>query len=168
MSNHPSLARLECAVLLSQALTPTDIIARLRARDPEAVKAIFTQYAPALNGVIRRIVRDERVAEEVLQDTLLKVWNKIDTYDETAAGFFTWLMVIARNTAIDRVRLRGYQVSQTSIELEALVHDRAESPASTAGVDVHSLTTDMEAKYLDVPPEGLFRGAFGQYQPPKR
>ena len=145
-------------LVLTPALTPADIIARLRARDPEGVRALFVQYAPAINAVVRRIVKDRRVAEEVLQDTLLKAWDKIGTYDESAAGLFTWLMVIARHTAIDRVRLRGYQVARQSVELDAHVHDGETAPPTAAAVDVASLTADMDAKYRDVLDKVYFEG----------
>ena len=122
------------------------------------MKALFVQYAPALNAVIRRIVKDRRVAEEVLQDTLLKTWDKIGAYDESTAGLFTWLMVIARHTAIDRVRLRGYQVARQSVELDAHVHDGEAAAPTAAAVDVASLTVGMDAKYLDVLEKVYFEG----------
>ena len=122
------------------------------------MEALFRQYAPAVNAVVRRIVKDRRVAEEVLQDTFLKAWDKIGTYDESTAGLFTWLMVIARHTAIDRVRLRGYQVTQQSVELDARVHDGEAAPPTAAAVDVASLTADMDAKYRDVLDKVYFEG----------
>ena len=108
--------------------------------------------------MVSRIVKDKRVAEEVLQDTLLKAWDKIGTYDESTAGLFTWLMVIARHTAIDRVRLKGYQVTQQSVELDAHVHDGEAAAPSAAAVDVASLTADMDAKYLAVLDKVYFEG----------
>ena len=140
------------------ALTPAEIITRLRARDPEGLRALFGQYAPALNAVIYRVVKDQRVAEEVLQDTLLKAWDKIGTYDESTAGLFTWLMVIARHTAIDRVRLRGYQIARQSVALDAHVHDGEAAPPTAAAVDVASLTADMDEKYLAVLRKVYFEG----------
>lgn len=116
------------------------------------------QYGPALNGVIRRIVRDDRVAEEVLQDTLLKAWRKAGAYDEAAAGLFTWLLVIARHTAIDRVRLRGYQTMRQSVTLDARVHDHVDEPRSTAAVDVAALLAGLDDKYLAVLEKVYFEG----------
>lgn len=139
-------------------LSPTEIITCLRARDPAGLEALFEQYAAALNGVIRRIVRDERVAEEVLQDTLLKAWNKIDVYDEDTAGLFAWLVIIARHTAIDRVRLKGYQRARKSVELDAHVHDVAGEATSAAALDIEALTTGLEAKYRDVLAKVYFEG----------
>jgi len=129
---------------------PEEILRLVRRRDEQGLRLVFEHYGPALNGVISRVVRDTRVAEEVLQDTLLKIWNKIDLYDADHAGLFTWMMNVARNTAIDRARLKGYQVGQKSESYDAPVHETRTSDIATDQIDVHTLTEGMETKYLDV------------------
>jgi RNA polymerase sigma-70 factor (ECF subfamily) len=57
-----------------------------------------------LYGVVIRIVSNEGIAEEVLQDVFLKFWNKIDSYDASKGKLFTWMLNITRNQAIDRTR----------------------------------------------------------------
>lgn len=55
-------------------------------------------------GAVYRIVRKEEVAEEVLQDVFLKIWNKIDNYDPAKGRLFTWMLNLAKNQAIDKTR----------------------------------------------------------------
>jgi len=129
---------------------PDEIVKLVLQRDERGIRSVFEDYGPALNGVIVRIVKDTRVAEEVLQDTLLKIWNKIELYDSSQSGLFTWMMGIARNTAIDRVRLKGFQVTQKSETFDAPVHSNETSETGTASVDIEALTADMDPKYLDV------------------
>lgn len=129
---------------------PDQIVELLRRRDQHGLRAVFTQYGGALNGVITRIVKDEQIAEEVLQDALLKIWHKIELYDAQQSELFTWMMRIARNTAIDRVRLKGFQVAQTSKTFDPLVHDSGSSFVSTNSLDVDALYTGMDTKYTDV------------------
>ena len=131
-------------------MTVTEIVSQINARDERGLSAVFEQYGGALNGVILRIVGDERVAEEVLQDTLLKVWNKIGLYRPEQAGLFTWIMGIARNAAIDQVRLRGFQRNQQSEPFDVHVHAPDGAEVSSAAVDVATLTASLEPKYLDV------------------
>ncbi len=130
--------------------SPDEIIQSLLRRDELGIRSIFEHYGPALNGVILRIVKDERVAEEVLQDTLLKIWNKIELYDVKQSGLFTWIMGIARNTAIDRVRLKGYQVVYKSESFDALVHHDVGNEIKSAHIDIEALTKGMDPKYLEV------------------
>lgn len=129
---------------------PAEIVQLVLRRDESGIRSIFNHYGPALNGVIVRIVKDQRIAEEVLQDTLLKIWNKIELFDASQSGLFTWMMGIARNTAIDRVRLKGFQVTQKSETFDAPVHESRSDEISTAGVDISKLTAGMDPKYLDV------------------
>ncbi len=65
---------------------------------------VYDQYAGALYGAVMRIVQSEVFAEEVLQDTFIKIWKNIHQYDRTKGRFFTWMMRIARNEAIDKLR----------------------------------------------------------------
>ena len=65
---------------------------------------LYDQYGAALFGVILKVVKSESIAEDVLQESFVKIWNKIDQYDEKKGRFFTWILNIARNTAIDQWR----------------------------------------------------------------
>jgi len=137
---------------------PDEIVQLVLKRDERGIRSVFENYGPALNGVIVRIVKDKRIAEEVLQDTLLKIWNKIELFDAGQSGLFTWMMGIARNTAIDRVRLKGFQVTQKSETFDAPVHEKGSNEISTASVDIAALTADMDPKYLDVLSKMYFEG----------
>lgn len=68
------------------------------------MELLFDRYSGALLGVIKRVLKNDAVAEEILQDVFLKIWNKIDTYDSGKGRLFTWMLNIARNSAIDKTR----------------------------------------------------------------
>jgi len=57
-----------------------------------------------LYGAIFRIIRKEEIAEEVLQDVFLKIWDKIESYDAAKGRLFTWMLNLAKNQAIDKTR----------------------------------------------------------------
>ena len=137
---------------------PDDIIALLRARDEQGLRLLFEHYGGALNGIIERIVGDQRVAEEVLQDTLVRVWTKVEQYDPAQAGFFAWMVGIARHAAFDRVRLRGYREMRKSESFDAPVHDLDSTTTSTAGVDIAALTDGLDPKYVEVLEKLYFEG----------
>ncbi|MEJ0031718.1 MAG: sigma-70 family RNA polymerase sigma factor [Bacteroidota bacterium] len=65
---------------------------------------LYDHYSAALYGVISRIIINEDVAEEVLQDVFLRIWDRIDNYDASKGRLFTWMLNIARNLAIDKTR----------------------------------------------------------------
>jgi RNA polymerase sigma-70 factor (ECF subfamily) len=82
------------------------LIERVAARDPAAVAALHDRHARVLYSLILRIVRDTGDAEDVLQEVFLRLWEKADTYDPVLGSPMAWLVRIARNRAIDRVRAR--------------------------------------------------------------
>ena len=128
-----------------------DIVALLRRRDEEGLRALFTRYGGPVYAVIVATVGDERVAEEVLQDTLLRAWDRIDGYDPERAGLFAWLAGIARHAAIDRVRLRGFRETYRAQTFDPAEHaPETTGEPSTDALDVAALTAGLDAKYLAV------------------
>lgn len=87
------------------------LIAATAAGDSAAFRALYDATSAKLFGIVLRIVQDRGVAEDILQETYLKVWQKAEIFDSAAGRPITWLATIARNRAIDRVRgndvLRG-------------------------------------------------------------
>jgi RNA polymerase sigma-70 factor (ECF subfamily) len=79
-------------------------IQRVAAGDRAALRLVYDETAAKLFGVCLRILNDRSEAEDVLQEVYLTVWRKAGAFDETRASPITWLVAIARNRAIDRVR----------------------------------------------------------------
>jgi RNA polymerase sigma-70 factor (ECF subfamily) len=70
----------------------------------EAMNLLYENYADSLYGVISKVITDSDLAQDVLQETFIKVWKKGKTYDPSKSKLFTWLYRIAYNSAIDKVR----------------------------------------------------------------
>lgn len=81
-----------------------DLLRRISQQDDQALQRLYGLTCAKLNGVILAIVRHHAMAEEVLQDTYMNVWRQAATYDAGLSSPMTWLAVIARNRAIDRLR----------------------------------------------------------------
>lgn len=84
------------------------LVAALKEGDPSAIQKLYKMYAPALNGIIKRIIKYDEVAEDVLQDTFVKIWKSINQYDATKGRLFTWMANVAKNMAIDQVRSKAH------------------------------------------------------------
>ncbi len=82
---------------------------------------LYGNYSGALYGVIIRIVKKEEVAEEVLQDVFLKIWDKIENYDASKGKLFTWMINITRNHAIDKLRSKEINKEQKTKDIANLV-----------------------------------------------
>lgn len=79
-------------------------IQQLQNGDKSALYSLYTKYSGALYGVIIRICNDEGKAQDILQETFVKIWQQIDTYDPEKGRFYTWAYRIARNTTLNVVR----------------------------------------------------------------
>lgn len=72
--------------------------------DKQAITLLYDYYADAIYGVILKIISDENTAQDVLQESFVKIWKNSKKYDPSKAKLFTWLYRIAYNTAIDKIR----------------------------------------------------------------
>jgi RNA polymerase sigma-70 factor (ECF subfamily) len=70
----------------------------------EAFRALYEATAPKLFGIVLRITRNRPMAEEVLQETFIKIWQNAERFTPDAGQPMAWLSSIARNRAIDRIR----------------------------------------------------------------
>jgi RNA polymerase sigma-70 factor (ECF subfamily) len=83
-----------------------DLIARTALRDRAAFSALYDATAGKLHAVALRVLGDRAAAEDAVQDTYVKIWRNAERYAVTGHSPMTWLITIARNTAIDRLRGR--------------------------------------------------------------
>ena len=124
-----------------------EVVRLLKDKDERGLTYLFDNYAAALNGIIRRIVLSEKLSEEILQQTFLKIWDKIDMYDVNKSTLFTWMSRIARNSAIDAKRLKKYENIQKTDSLDLSIHNRKSEYQPTEAIDVSTLMSKLDAKH---------------------
>ncbi|MDO7885312.1 RNA polymerase sigma factor [Hymenobacter cheonanensis] len=100
----------------------SQLVQRLYARDELAMAFFYKNYHRALYHTIWRVVRQEELAQDILQETMLKFWLTFPSYDKGKGRLFTWALTIARNLAIDRLRTarRTSQRTHSLTEAEVL------------------------------------------------
>ena len=94
------------------------LVERFQKKDASAFEKLHGMYAENICGVINTIVRDEDLAQEICQDVFIKIWNNAESYNTSKGRFFTWILNIARNAAIDKVRSKSYKNSKNSKTVE--------------------------------------------------
>ncbi|MGY2134496.1 RNA polymerase sigma factor [Hymenobacter sp. HD11105] len=80
------------------------LVQRLLARDERALGLLYRQYGPTLRHAIRRLVRQEELVQDILQEGLLRIWRHIGRYDPARGRLFTWMQRICCYHAIDVLR----------------------------------------------------------------
>lgn len=101
-----------------------------------AFSALYTRLAPSLFSTVFAIVRDQKDAEDVVQEAFVQMWNKAASYDPQRGNVFTWSVMIARSKAIDRVRAQ--QRRSRLGEAAALEHETAFPDLPKAADELHS------------------------------
>jgi RNA polymerase sigma-70 factor (ECF subfamily) len=84
-----------------------ELVARLQGQDKSAFGILYDNYSSSLYGIVLKIVQTTEVAEDVLQEAFVKIWKNMSSYDKSKGRLFTWMLNIARNTAIDKLRAKG-------------------------------------------------------------
>jgi RNA polymerase sigma factor (sigma-70 family) len=86
-----------------------ELILLLQSNDQAAFVYLYDNYSGALNGVILKLISDRQLAEDILQEAFVKIWNNFSSYDSSKGRLFTWMLNITRNLTIDTIRSKGYK-----------------------------------------------------------
>ena len=113
-----------------------ELVLRLQRRDPQALGELYDRYGRIVFSVILRVVRDGAIAEDLVQETFLRVWNRVQGFDAEKGAIAPWLLAVARNRAIDYLR------SVAGRERNALEFEETDHPALFVDMEHEILTSD--------------------------
>jgi RNA polymerase sigma-70 factor (ECF subfamily) len=136
------------------------LIARLQRREPQAMAELYDRYARAAYALVLRVVRDQAIAEDLVQETFLRVWNRVHSVDPEKGAIGPWLLAIARNRAIDYVRsatLRSavefdesdHAPLYSEMEADILVSDQVQRVKAAMDKLAPNYRTVMELAYFE-------------------
>lgn len=103
-------------------MTQEILLEQIYKKDSRAFTLLYDMYSKSLYGVIFNLLKDKEEAEDVLQEVFVKIWKNIDSYNETKGRFFTWILNIARNSSIDRLRSKSHNNSLKNLSSDNFVH----------------------------------------------
>ena len=113
------------------SLTEEELVRSLRNREKIAIEALYDMYSASLFGVISRIVNETTIAEDVLQETFVKIWSSFSSYSTDKGRLFTWMVNIARNLAIDKIRSKDFRNQHKNQDIENTVNVIDEQRSTT-------------------------------------
>ena len=101
-------------------ITDLEIMKKVASYDSKALEVLYNRYSTILYTLIKTIVSDEKLAEEVLSDVFVIIWRKINRFDFRKGNVYTWLITLARNKAVDTIRVKrsGVETEPYSDEYE--------------------------------------------------
>lgn len=141
----------------------TSLLMRSGQGDQQAFAELYRLTSGKLHGVCLRMLHDRSVAEQILQEIYIKIWQRADRYDAARAGAMTWLTTIARNKTIDHLRKHREVLFDDPERIDETVDDAAspvdEAQASEAHRRLRHCLDGLENKYRGLVREAFFTGA---------
>jgi RNA polymerase sigma-70 factor (ECF subfamily) len=116
-------------------MTQEELLEQIYKKDSKAFTALYDMYAKNLYGIIFNLLKDKEESEDVLQEVFVKIWKNIESYNETKGRFFTWILNIARNAAIDRLRSKGHTNSLKNLSADNFVHILDQNASANNKID---------------------------------
>jgi RNA polymerase sigma-70 factor, ECF subfamily len=104
----------------SQVSPDAALVQRFLQRDVSAFEELYERHCRMVYGLVLRIVQQASIAEEVVQDIFLQLWRNASQYDISRGPFLPWLLTLARNRALDQLRLRSERQRRREEQTEEL------------------------------------------------
>lgn len=111
--------------------------------------------------MVKRIIKEEDLAQEVLQDAFLKIWEKIDQYQPDKGRLFTWMLNLTRNLAIDKTRSKEFNKSKKTDSINIVVGSNSREPIEesyTDGIGVKNLLNELNQDQQFIVEQLYFKG----------
>jgi RNA polymerase sigma factor (sigma-70 family) len=141
--------------------TEPELVALLKNKNQQAYNYLYDNYTGALYGIIINVIGIEDTAKDVLQEVFVKIWKNIEHYDESKGRLYTWMLNIARNSAIDVLRSAKYNRDKKTAEIDNSVHIDNSSLSTTIKTDhfgIKKIVDGLKEEYRQIINLAYFKG----------
>ncbi|MDH7914107.1 sigma-70 family RNA polymerase sigma factor [Winogradskyella sp. SYSU M77433] len=97
------------------------LVSQFQNKNEVAFQKLYGMYSDSIHGVVYNIVKDTAIADELMQDVFIKAWHNAHTYSSKKGRFFTWILNIARNAAIDKTRSKAFKQKKQNLNSDFFV-----------------------------------------------
>lgn len=131
----------------------------LKGKSKTAFEYLYDNYSPALYGVIYNILRNEESSNDALQEVFVKIWNNFESYDPNRSRLYTWMMNIARNHSIDKLRSKAVKGDkELKGDKEFARNLNTVSSQFVEGIGIQKLVDDLEVEQKTIIELLYFKG----------
>lgn len=138
-----------------------ELVQLLRQQSREAFNYLYRQYSAVLYGVIYKVINDEQTSQDVLQDVFVKIWTNVGQYDQQKGRLYTWMINIARNAAIDKLRSKG-EIMKSKIHTGENVVDNLgqslKTEQATDTIGLRKMVANLKPEYETIISLAYFKG----------
>jgi RNA polymerase sigma-70 factor (ECF subfamily) len=130
-----------------------DLLKELMKKDDKSFSLLYDNYSKSLFGVIYNLIKNKEEAEDVLQEVFVKIWNNIDSYNVSKGRLYTWMLNIARNSTIDKLRSKNYKKSAQNLSTDNFVNlldDNSKESNKIDAIGIKSLLKKLKPKCIEL------------------
>lgn len=127
------------------------LVVQFQKKDVIAFEKLYDMYSDNICGVISTIIKSPDRAQEIAQDVFVKVWNNAETYEPSKGRFFTWILNIARNAAIDEVRSKSFKNNKKNLSADyfvGIVENEDEFDSKIDVIGIQKLLKNLKDKCI--------------------
>lgn len=138
-----------------------ELVALLKQKSRDGFNYLYKQYSAVLYGVIRKVIFDEQTAQDVLQEVFIKIWNNITQYNAEKGRIYTWMINIARNAAIDKLRSKGEIMKgkiRTGDEIVSNIEVEMRTEQKTDTIGLRAVVASLKPEYETIVSLAYFKG----------
>ncbi len=141
--------------------TEGELILLLKQKSRQGFDYLYKQYSGALYGIVRKVIADEQTAQDVLQEVFVKIWNNIDKFDPAKGRLYTWMLNLARNASIDKLRSKGEIMKGKIHTGEDIVYNKENDLSTeqqTDAIGLRKVVADLKPEYQSIVELAYFKG----------
>jgi len=138
-----------------------ELVLLLKHQSKDAFSYLYKQYGGVLFGVVNKVIYDEQTAQDVLQEVFVKIWNNIAQYNPQKGRIYTWMINIARNAAIDKLRSKGEIMKgkiQTGEDIVSSSKTSMKTEQSTDTIGLRGMVAELKPEYEAIVDLSYFKG----------
>ena len=138
-----------------------ELVILLKQKSREAFNYLYKQYAGVLYGVVNKVIYDEQTAQDVLQEVFVKIWNNISQYNAEKGRIYTWMINIARNAAIDKLRSKGEIMKgkiRTGEDIVSNISEGMRTEQKTDTIGLRQMVAGLKPEYQTIVNLAYFNG----------
>jgi RNA polymerase sigma factor (sigma-70 family) len=124
-------------------LSEQDLITAIQNRNRIGAEALYDMYSSTLFKVIYSIVKHQEVAEDTLQQAMIKIWNSFDQYHQQKGRLYTWMVTIARNLSKDALRSKAFHNESSNSDITTLNNDIDRRYQTSINIDVFGIKDSL-------------------------
>lgn len=141
--------------------TEDELVFLLNQKSRDAFNYLYQQYSGVIYGVIRKVIFDEQTAQDVLQEVFVKIWNNIAQFNAQKGRIYTWMINIARNAAIDKLRSKGEIMKSkihTGEDVVYVMENGLKTEQKTDTIGLRKAVAELKPEYETIVELAYYKG----------